>query len=392
MKRITHLDPRQRSKRLLPSFLLIGWACLPRLAEAAAASCLGPTFSSFTNFGMATQAVAVVVAYFNGDGKLDFAVADQGSYSAQWSTNSSGSQFAANEGYTNSSVSVFLANGDGTFRLSGNYSVGINASDLVAADFNKDGKPDLAVASKGGWDPNQTAPKPSGTLVLLNNGDGTFEPPVAYDAGATVQSVVVGDFNGDDKIDLALGTTSAITVLFGHGDGTFEVSAGTSLGNDVPSGSIMTAADFNHDGKTDLIGTDAAGKLATLLSNGDGTFQSAFHFGSPVYVSSIVVEDINGDANPDVIQIQGNTIFCQAKIWLGEGCQAPAPALSFLRHGTSGTLSWPTPSAGFTLEKSVSLNPSFWKPATVLPTINNGHWAVTVPLVDPQGYYRLHEH
>jgi hypothetical protein len=128
-----------RSKRLFQSFLLIGWACLPRLAEAAALSCLGPTFSSITTFGASTNAVAVAVADFNGDGKLDFAVANQGLYSGQ--------------SYTNSTVSLFLANGDGTFRVGGNYSVGINASDLLAADFNNDGRPDLAVATTGGWDP-----------------------------------------------------------------------------------------------------------------------------------------------------------------------------------------------------------------------------------------------
>jgi hypothetical protein len=139
------------------------------------------------------------VGDFNGDGRLDLAVA-------------------------NDNVSVLLGNGDGTFQVAQNYPVGSYPSSVVVGDVNGDGVPDLVVTS-GTWrDDFITA---SGTVrVLLGKGDGTFRAfpasHVSYVAGDFVSSVVVGDFNGDGWLD-------AVTANAPLDAGTFNASGEVSI-------------------------------------------------------------------------------------------------------------------------------------------------------------------
>ena len=114
---------------------------------------------------------------FNGDGKPDLAVAN---------------------GYPSSTVSVLLGKGDGSFQAAVNYPAGYLPLSVAVGDFNGDGKQDLAVTNTG-WDPYTN----SSVSILLGKGDGTFLPAVNYAAGAGRRSVAVGDFNGDGKLDLA---------------------------------------------------------------------------------------------------------------------------------------------------------------------------------------------
>src|SRR6266852_4846443 len=74
------------------------------------------------------------------------------------------------------------------------YPVGTSPSAVVVGDFNGDGKPDLAVANAGS----------ANVSILLGNGDGTFQPAINFDAGLRPSFIAVGDFNGDGKLDLAV--------------------------------------------------------------------------------------------------------------------------------------------------------------------------------------------
>src|SRR5207244_7294302 len=91
---------------------------------------------------------------------------------------------------------------------------------------------------------------------LLGNGNGTFQPHVDYKAGQVPHSLVIADFNGDGKLDLAVTNNNAnnqdpktVSVLLGNGNGTFQSPVAYGVG-DSPSG--IVAADFNNDGKVDL--------------------------------------------------------------------------------------------------------------------------------------------
>jgi hypothetical protein len=131
-----------------------------------------------------------------------------------------------------------------------NYSVGLTATSLAAGDFNGDGKLDLAVATDSS----------NNVSVLLGNGDGTFQPAVNYGVGVSPRALALGDFNGDGKIDLVTANTYSnnVSVLFGNGDGTFQASV------DYPSGSFpqpqsLAVGDFNGDGRLDLAVPSAQG-------------------------------------------------------------------------------------------------------------------------------------
>jgi hypothetical protein len=115
------------------------------------------------------------VADFNGDGKLDLVVTTRFQF--------------------NGTVGVLLGNGDGTFQAARNFAAGDFPGSLTVADFNGDGKPDLAAVEVNGGTAN----------ILLGNGDGSFQPPETFaSGGAFAFSLAVGDFNGDGKPDLAL--------------------------------------------------------------------------------------------------------------------------------------------------------------------------------------------
>ena len=162
-----------------------------------------------------------------------------------------------------------MGNGDGTFQPAVGYAAGGGANSAAVADFNGDGKPDLAVAN-----PNFTGTATTSTVtVLLGNGDGGFHEPPGYppqDVGA----LALADFNGDGKLDVAVGVdTDAIAVLLGNGNGTFQPPVTTNI---PVSPGYIAVGDFNGDGKPDLAVTAAFGSsVAILLSNGNGAFQPA---------------------------------------------------------------------------------------------------------------------
>jgi hypothetical protein len=330
----------------------------PGTSQGEAAILIGHgdgTFASPVFYPLTHNGSRLVTADLNNDGKLDLAVAVQhfsvpqnglavllgngdGTFQpavtlvagdsvdvAANDFNADGNVDLALTGYFTGTVRVVLGNGDGTFGPASSFATGGDAVTVSAADLSGDGAADLLIG--GGH-----------TAVLLGNGHGAFVPAVLYAIGDRFARL--GYFNRDRVPDVvAGGGFSEIGVAFGNGDGSFRAPLsyqvpplgfdagdfngdgftdmvvggqmlllGTGDGGFVagPSfsdvaGEFVRAADFNHDGKADILAVpfNDAG-VFTILGNGDGTFQPP-HFNSvPVGDLWPAVADFNHDGLDDV--------------------------------------------------------------------------------------------
>jgi hypothetical protein len=184
-----------------------------------------------------THCALTVFADLNGDAKIDMIV---------------GNLYAA-------SVTVYLGNGDGTFGSPANYGVdAVGGSggvySVALADFTGTGKLDIAAAN---YNTNTVS-------VLLGNGDGTFGLKTDFSVGANPEALVTGDFHGTGNLDIAAvnsgGTT--VSVLSGNGDGTFAAATSLTVGNG-PAGIIT--GDYNGDGKLDLAVANSTDNTISIL-------------------------------------------------------------------------------------------------------------------------------
>ena len=216
---------------------------------------------------------------------------------------------------SDNTVSILLGKGDGTFGPRADFPTGHSPVSLVAGDFNGDGKLDLAVANSSDLT----------VSILLGNGDGTFQPGAVLATRNPPHRVIVADFNGDGKLDIATVNTTFVTtsannsvsVFLGKGDGTF-VSP-----NEYPMDGAtfaIAAGDFNRDGKLDLaIGNTGLAQISILFGNGDGTFQPSLvnpPSGIANFVSTfLIARDFNGDGNVDLANVGGGKVT----VLLGNG-------------------------------------------------------------------------
>src|SRR5262249_13381873 len=136
------------------------------------------TFQAAVNYPAGSFPRSVAVGDFNGDGFLDLAVANVGTY----------------PNYTDSSVSVLLGKGDRTFHAARSFAAGNRPGSGRVGDFHAAGRLDLVVVNAGS----------NNVSVLLGNGDGTFQAARTFAAGPSPNSVAVGDFNGDGRPDLVV--------------------------------------------------------------------------------------------------------------------------------------------------------------------------------------------
>src|SRR5712691_236088 len=188
---------------------------------------------------------------------------------------------------------------------------GQNPQAVVVADFNGDGKQDMAVLNGNA----------NTVSIFLGNGDGTFQTPlpsVATAAGGPL-AAVVGDFNNDGKLDLAVVVerVGEVSILLGNGDGTFQTHQDFVVGNN-PVG--LNAGDFNGDGKLDIVVANANDNtVSVLLGNGDGTFANKADYATGASPQTVAVGDLNGDGILDLVTANNNDNTVSVLLGNGNG-------------------------------------------------------------------------
>ena len=294
-------------------------------------------FTTTATLGTGTAPYGVVAADINGDGRPDVAVANSGEYADSVFLNDAGKltpavaattalaapaqagvsadfdgDGVADLAVTNftstatvGTVSVLRGNGNGTFAAGANPTVGAAPYAIVTADFNGDGRADLATAN---YNANTVS-------ILLGNGDGTFAAATTYAVGTHPQSLVAGDFNGDGRADLVVANSGStnLTLALNNGNGTFE-TGNLPLGYNSYAAQVVVSGDFNKDGKLDLavaaFASSAPGVIAVLQNGGTANFTLVHTYATGGYVfnttasttvyNTLAAGDFNGDGNLDL--------------------------------------------------------------------------------------------
>ena len=275
-------------------------------------------------------------ADFNGDGVPDYAVANfEGSIGVFLGTSSGvgpmtnypsgqgtvgalaadfnrdGKADVAGLSSRRADLTVLLGNGNGTFQAPARFNVGGDPWEVAAADLNRDGNLDVLA----------TTGLPDELRILYGTGTGGFVGPRVFAAGDLPTGIATGDFNGDALLDVALASFGEdfVTVLLGDGAGGFRSSVNFRA---IDSPDSIVAADFTGDGTLDLaVATFLIGtRMAVLQGRGDGTFGPPGIFPLAGPVLDLEAGDLNADGKLDLVG--ANPFAGHVSVLLNQGAGA----------------------------------------------------------------------
>jgi hypothetical protein len=235
------------------------------------------SFSARTRYTCGKGARSVAVSDLNGDGRPDIVTANHDA----------------------NTISLLLGKGDGTFAPSADFATGVSPSTVLVGDVDGDGKPDVVTVNDASdW---------SLISVLRGAGNGKLVDHVDTE-GTDVQhttTAVLGELNGDGKLDIVVSSVDATKVMLGKGDGRFAAPVSGTWGNVAHS---LVLSDVNRDGKPDIV-VLMAGAVRVLLGQGNGAFAAALDSPTSSDAVAAAVGDVDGDGNPDVVLTMATASF-----------------------------------------------------------------------------------
>lgn len=189
---------------------------------------------------------------------------------------------------------------------------------VVSGDFNRDGHADIAFANSSGFGGTTTCPNLGCVSVLLGHGDDTFTGPVNYGTDSEpyfgTASLAKGDLRGNGVTDLVVATFSDVEILYGNGDGTFQAPVSLSGTGAFPDAVVV--ADFDGDGRPDIAVANAGSQdVSILLNQGGGVFAPApgspfaLADGSDGPINGMALANLTGHGKVDLVLSVGPSVF-----------------------------------------------------------------------------------
>jgi Calx-beta domain/FG-GAP-like repeat len=251
------------------------------------AVCAIPSFNGSRLSKTVTNANSVSSSDFNNDGRLDIISL----------TNS-----------PQSILTIQLNQGNGLFGEprtidSSNNVLGFR---LNVGDFNNDGKQDILAGT---------------SRLYFGDGSGNFSESTATVINSSLNTLAVGDFNGDDNLDVAGNSFSvnSLSVYFGNGLGSFSPVTEIPISGGINAWDV---ADVNNDNATDFAIVTNTNSVSVVLSNGNGTFQSVVNYQLPAgeIPNGIAIGDLNNDGGKDLLATsQGVSVQATLSVLLSNG-------------------------------------------------------------------------